>query len=118
MAHLVGRGDYRPPQPEPQSAPSTEPAVGDVFAHPGVQPEVLPPGGRERLIDIAGFTILGLILAAVMVATWMAARWAILLVAVVLITGVLLLLHTRPHLPHSRHAPHPRDPLFPSPERR
>lgn len=117
MAHLVGRSEYRPYRPAPEPVAAAEPAVGDVFLHPGVQAEVLPPSRRERLIDIAGFLILGLILAEVLVATWIAARWAILLVGGVLITGVLLLLHTRPHLPH--HAPRaPREPLFPSPERR
>lgn len=118
MAHLVGRDAYRPPPPDPEPAAATEPALADVYLHPGPQAETLPPTRRERIIDIIGFVILGLILAEVLVATWLAARWAIILVAVVLVTGVLLLLHARPHMPHRHRATHPRDPLFPSPERR
>lgn len=101
MAHLVGRYAFRPPALEPvEAAAAGEPALPDVIAHPEVPAEVIPPSGRERVIDLVGIGILGVILAVAMVATYMVAGLMVIFVGVVLVTGVLLLLHARPRLPH------------------
>jgi hypothetical protein len=110
MAHLVGRESYRASLAAAADSARGEPALGDVMLHPGAPAETIPPSRRERIIDLVGIGILGLILVEVMIATYVAAGAAVILVAVVLVTGVLLMLHARPRLPHVHraHAGHGR----------